>query len=98
MGEFLDGYLHAISRPTRITPAENSANNHIYSSFEEWYIVFKKSAAKANNELSLNHDGSSLIDFMDKTPLKRAFRDGINPASLGIEFASQFDFSSFCQR
>ena len=69
-----------------------------YSSFEDWYVVFKRAAGQANSQLSVDADGGSMLDFMDHTPLKRAFRDKVEPNSLAREFAKQYDFSTFGKR
>ena len=65
-----------------------------YQTFDDWYAAFKRAAGAANPQLK--QDGSrSLIDFMKHEPLKRAFRDGIDPEALGMQFAKQFDASTF---
>lgn len=53
------------------------------------------SAARNNTQLALNEKGQSFIDFMDASSLKRAFNDGVNPITLGRDFANQFDINSF---
>lgn len=66
-----------------------------YRSFEEWYAVFKRAAAEVNHQLAQDADGSSMLDFMDHAPLRKAFRDKVEPKSLGRSFARQYDFSTF---
>ena len=61
-----------------------------FSSFHEWLHLFKYSAAQVNPGLEVR-EGSSLIDFMDLTPLRRAFDDGVDPMDLGREFGLDFD-------
>lgn len=63
--------------------------------WEEWLAHYKEEAGKQNPALAPNPDGFSLIDIMDDEPLKRAFRDGIEPRSLGRDFAEQFDPMKF---
>lgn len=43
--------------------------------FNGWYMAYKRGAAEVNPAL-LNDDGSSILDFMQKAPLIRAFMDG----------------------
>lgn len=102
MGEFLDGYVNrrmndSLSRKQGMHDfeAEPAWN---YSSFEDWYVVFKRAAGQANSQLSVDADGGSMLDFMDHTPLKRAFRDKVEPKSLARDFAKQYDFSTFEKR
>lgn len=66
-----------------------------YRSFEDWYSVFKKTVAEENPQLAESENNTSLLDFMDHEPLKRAFRDGIEPEYLARKFAKQFDITKF---
>ncbi len=66
-----------------------------YTSFEEWYAVCKRAAAEVNEQLAQDADGSSMLDFMDHAPLRNAFKDKVEPKSLGRSFARQYDFSTF---
>ena len=66
-----------------------------HSTWEEWYWVFKMEAGKENPQLEAIEKGISLIDLMEHEPLKRAFRDGVDPKSLAKDFAAQFDIASF---
>jgi len=68
-----------------------------YSSWEDWFEVFKVAAGKENSQLEPNEDGNSLIDFMEHEPLQRAYRDGVDPKSLARDFAAQFDITTFGQ-
>ncbi len=72
----------------------NTTPPSAYATFEDWYAEFKIGAGKANPALR-EADGSSLIDFMDHEPLRRAFRDRVEPRSLGTEFAKSFDIRKF---
>lgn len=67
----------------------------IYSTFGEWYEVFKTAAGKMNPQLAQSSDGASLIDFMDDTDLRRAYAEKSDPRSLARQFAKEFDFSTF---
>jgi hypothetical protein len=98
--------LNAIDIPTEAPPmsgrrsdaAERSASSPsvwAHATWDEWLLEFKRSAGRANPQLAPDHDGASLVDFMDHAPLRRAHEDGIDPSELGREFASQFDLSSF---
>lgn len=62
--------------------------------FEGWYMAYKRGAAEINPAL-LNADGSSILDFMEKEPLMRAFDDGVDPIMLGREFAEGFESDKF---
>jgi hypothetical protein len=61
--------------------------------WEYWYAVYREEAGKVNSELSIKSNGLSLIDFMDDEPLRRAYRDKVEPRSLARIFAKQFDIS-----
>lgn len=67
--------------------------NHEHDTWEQWYDVYKKEAGKQNPGLEPDENGMSLIDFMEDEPLRRAFRDGMDPRSLGRQFADQFDIT-----
>ncbi|MCC6208946.1 MAG: hypothetical protein IT488_12460 [Gammaproteobacteria bacterium] len=85
---------------TPANPSLQNTENHIktYETFESWYKIFCKSAADVNSQLMMNDkDGSSLIDYMDHDPLKRAFKDGVDPVGLGRDFAKEFDITTFGQ-
>jgi hypothetical protein len=66
-----------------------------YSTWEDWFQAFKVAAGKENPQLEPNEDGNSLIDFMEHEPLKRAYKDGVDPKSLARDFAAQFDITTF---
>lgn len=66
-----------------------------YSRFEDWYAVFKRAAVETNAQLSIDPNGGSLLDFMDQSPLRRAFLEKVEPKSLARSFAMQFDLSTF---
>lgn len=66
--------------------------------YEEWFRIYKDTCAKQNKQLLASKDGTSLIDFMEQEPLKRAHRDGVSPVTLAQQFASQFDLSTFGKR
>ncbi|TQP67205.1 hypothetical protein [Vibrio cholerae] len=66
-----------------------------YLSWNDWFLAFKSEAAKINPQLATNEQGSSLIDFMEHEPLKRAYKDRVDPKSLAKDFAEQFDVKSF---
>ena len=73
------------------------ADSATYSSYDEWLSVYKMSAASVNPQLVINEDGTSLIDFMDDEPTRRAFNDNVDPEYLGVEFGNQFDLQTFGQ-
>jgi hypothetical protein len=62
--------------------------------WDEWYEAFVISACSVNRTgLKRGENGSSLIDYLEHEPLKRAHRDGICPVDHGTYFAKQFDVS-----
>lgn len=74
---------------------DESMSESEYLSWEDWFQVFKVVAGKINLQLKPNKDGISFIDFMEQEPLKRAYRDGVDPKSLARDFAAQFDITTF---
>ena len=66
-----------------------SYNAHSYNSWEDWYEAFKLGAGEVRETLP------ALLDFMDHTPLKRGFEDGVHPIPLGRQFATDFDATKF---
>lgn len=75
-------------------PAKSRGNSSPPPAFDGWYLAYKRGAAEINPAL-LNEDGSSILDFMEKAPLLRAFNDGVDPIMLGREFAQGFDVEKF---
>lgn len=65
------------------------------SRWEEWFAVFKAEASRLNPQLQANEEGLSLIDLMEDEPLKRAYKDGVDPKSLASDFAAKFDITTF---
>ena len=63
--------------------------------WDQWYDRYKAAAAAANDGLSINERGMSLIDFMDDEPTRRAYADGVDPTELGRIFGEQFDITTF---
>jgi len=77
----------------------NSPQGHGYESFEEWLEEFKDGAGYIDEHLATKTgDGTSLIDLMDLTPLRRAYEEGVEPYELGTDFGSQFDIGMFLER
>ena len=74
-------------------PARES--NEYYSSYEDWYVEFKRVCAMNNSQLALNDEGRSFVDFMEQGPLRRAYNDGVHPGDLADSFAAQFDLKTF---
>jgi len=48
-----------------------------------------------NHGLKADAQGASLLDFMEDEPLRRAFRDGVDPVMLATTFVAQFDITKF---
>jgi hypothetical protein len=61
--------------------------------WEIWYSEYKRSAGERRIDLAPkdNLNGLSLIDLMEDEPLRKAHQDGMNPTSLGKQFAENFD-------
>lgn len=102
--EMLDGFADYITgelakAEEKINCADDADDSQVgvfhYSTFEEWYLDFKRAAARANKSLALNEEQRSLIDYMDHTPLKRAFNDCIDPWTLGSDFGSHYELEKF---
>jgi hypothetical protein len=74
---------------------EEKQNGPAYETFEEWYDAFKRAAGEANPQLQVDENNKSLLDFMEHEPLKRAYRDKIEPGSLARDFAKDFDIWTF---
>lgn len=58
-----------------------------------WYSEYKRSAGEYKIDLAPkdNLNGLSLIDLMEDEPLRKAHQDGMDPTSLGKQFAENFD-------
>lgn len=76
----------------KVGPPKN--HRHSFSSFDSWLDKFKDGAGVAN-ELLAKTDKGCLIDFMDISPLRRAYEQGVEPYQLGMEFGEQFDYGKF---
>lgn len=88
------GVFTSVSKQFEQSPLGQEIN-HLLSqeklTWEEWISQYKDEAGKHNLGLATNEKGFSLIDMMDDEPLRRAFRDGVEPKDLGRKFALQFD-------
>lgn len=74
------------------SPAGKEMNDILgikYTVWEEWYEAYKSAAGEVRDTLP------PLIDFMEDTPLRMAFKDGVDPRPLGREFAKNFDITKF---
>lgn len=76
------------------TSSQEKLSNKKYETFEEWYDIFKQASAKENEQLEINEDGKSALDYMEHEPLERAFEDDVDPESLAVDFAKQFDIAT----
>lgn len=63
-------------------------------SWEEWLQYFKEEAGRENSQLEMDDKGICLIDYMEHEPLKRAYKNGVAPRTLGRDFAAQFDIAT----
>ena len=64
-------------------------------SWDEWYTKFKHWAGACNEQLRVNDEGRSFLDFLDNKPLRLAHEDKVDPIDLAEEFAAQFDLDSY---
>ncbi|MFH0259157.1 hypothetical protein ACGRH2_01670 [Vibrio barjaei] len=79
------------------TPQDND-EDWASMTWELWYSMYTMGAVKGSDEaggrgLVMNEEGMCLVDLLDHDPLKRAHRDGVNPAALGYQYGQQFDIT-----
>lgn len=89
----IESALETLTNQTQEPKTESS--NTYFKYYGEWLICFKRAAAQFNSQLELDEDGSSLIDFMDQSPLRRAHSEGVDPSFLAKSFAEQFEINKF---
>lgn len=89
---------HGLVGRTPVYADENSTKKIIYNTYDAWLLVYKEACGNINSNLQTEVEDSSLIDFMDQEPLRRAYRDGVDPKMLGAAFAQQFDINTFGRR
>jgi hypothetical protein len=75
--------------------ADQISDFQSFGTFNCWFERYKEVAAQVNAQLAPDENGLCLIDLMDDEPLKRAFRDGVDPDFLARKFASEFDIMMF---
>lgn len=69
-----------------------------YQNFEDWYVDYKEGFYEVKPALRPEREGdSSIIDFLDNSPLERAFSDGIEPRNLGRRNGEKFDLDKLLQ-
>ena len=61
------------------------------STWEQWFGLFKLEAGRVNPMLAVNALGNSVLDFMDKTPLREAHRRNICPRTYARLSAKHFE-------
>ena len=59
--------------------------------WEQWLDLCKMEAGRVNPALAVNEKGGSLVDFMDRAPLKDAFKRNMCPRTTGRFFGAQFE-------
>jgi len=59
--------------------------------WEQWFEIYKLEAGRVNPMLAVNAQGNSVLDFMDKTPLRDAHSKNICPRTFGRLSARQLD-------
>ena len=84
---------HKQVKSKAFTSNELMANN--YATWDNWYKEFVVTSGQVNSQLEPDEEGRSLIDLMDHEPLSRAYKDGVNPKKLALDFANKFDITSF---
>ena len=72
---------------TQTNAVDRSTANTIttYSSFEEWLDVFKAECDKTKKGVS------PFLEFMDISPLQKAYEAGKEPEDIAYQFAKDFD-------
>jgi hypothetical protein len=83
--------LHEVASSHGITTESKDWGAGVHLSFEDWLTRFKVECGRHRPELAPDEGGASIIDFLDKEPLRRAHRDGQSPEAIGEGFAKQFD-------
>jgi hypothetical protein len=64
-----------------------------YKDFDTYYDEFKRACGRYR--AGFKGGGENIIDFMDHEPLRRAFRNNVDPVALAKEFAENFDIEKF---
>ncbi|UYM16296.1 hypothetical protein [Endozoicomonas euniceicola] len=73
-----------------LNPKYFKNSEKVYHSYEAWYEDYKKGAGQTNSSLKTKND-LNLIDLMDDSGLKKAYKDLIDPIKLGRYFGETFD-------
>jgi hypothetical protein len=74
-------------RENSILPASEAS--FPYPDFESWYRTYKAAVGEEKPTIE------PMLDWMDNEPLRRAFRDRVDPKWLGKQFAENFDPSQW---
>jgi hypothetical protein len=90
---------HKIAGGLTDSPLINESDELLSSSksisWDEWYETFKIEAGKNNSQLEPSEEGFSMIDVMEHEPLKRAYKDGVDPRALARQFSAQYDIADY---
>ena len=71
---------------SNIEQVDNSEiNNNHFASFESWFEIFKAECDKTKAGVT------PFLEFMDISPLKKAYEAGEDPKTLASAFAEDFD-------
>ncbi|MEM0516052.1 hypothetical protein WCN91_11610 [Pseudoalteromonas sp. YIC-827] len=75
-------------------PNEENASEQVnlknYQTWDEWYAVFQAEAAFHFDKLGK----FNCLEYMDKSPLQRAYQENVDPRPLAKVFAEETDFEN----
>ena len=74
-----------------VSPAQTAEPGELNYSWEQWFSAYKEAAGSVNPSLAVNEKGGSIIDFMDKAPLKKVYLKNMCPRTMGRFFGAQFE-------
>jgi hypothetical protein len=73
----------------------------IFASYETWLEIFKVSASGANDDLDTGDDDpimDHIVAAIDQTPLREAYKNGVDPYRFGADFGENFDLEEFFEQ
>ena len=87
-----------ILKPQFLEKFKRTRNAENLVSFEKWLYRFKKRCGEINQELEVDENGQSIVDFFEMTVLKEACRNNESPEKMAEIFAPTFSITSFGQQ
>lgn len=69
-----------------------------FNSWQEWIDIFKLRCSEINIQLELDENNGSFVDYMDQTPLRQAYNEGIDPVEIADDFAPSFNLQDFLRQ